>query len=170
METTRNALTDEQRRFFDITRELMGTPFYYFGSIQRLDYIAGRSDIDVDVFSHHPERTARRLLHILNGPNASIHRVVWRFDGHEILGFKVKYKRHVDIANGIAEPLKVEFSVYDENMKHLVLQKHRQQMFVSPYISGVLLLIKAMFKGHWIYYAIKKRLLSRHDEFLTLPY
>lgn len=170
METTRNPMTEEQRRFFDITHELMGTPFYYFGSIQRLDYIVGISDIDVDVFSHHPERTARRLLHILNGPNASIHRVVWKFGGHEVQGFKVKYKRFVDIASGVAEPLKVEFSVYDENLKNLVLQKHRQQMFVSPYISGVLLFIKAMFKGHWIYYAIKKQLLSRNDEFLTLPY
>lgn len=169
METTKNPLTDEQHRFFSSVAPYIGLPFYYFGSIQRADYIPSVSDIDVDIFSPQPEKIARRLAHLLNGPYVSIKRVWWKFDGNEINGYKVKYKRPA-IDGIVSEKLKVEFSVYEEEVKHLVLKKHREQIFISPYISALLFFMKWAFKKNWIYYAVKKQLLSRNDIFVSLPY
>lgn len=169
METTKNPMTWEQSQFFSTIAPYIGLPFYYFGSIQRADYIPGTSDIDVDIFSHQPEKIARRLAHLLQGPFVSIKRVWWVFDGNEINGYKVKYKRPV-IEGATREKLKVEFSIYDESVKHLVLKKHREQMFVSPYVSALLLFMKWIFRKTWLYYAVKKQLLSRNDTFVSLPY
>jgi hypothetical protein len=175
METTKNPLTYEQRQFFSTVAPYIGLPFYYFGSIQRSDYIPGISDIDVDIFSPQPEKIARRLAYMLQGPYVSLKRVWWKMedpfggDPTEIKGYKVKYKRPV-IEGATREQLKVEFSIYDENVKHLVLKKHREQMFVSPYVSTLLLFMKWAFRKNWIYHAVKKQLLSRNDIFVSLPY
>jgi hypothetical protein len=169
METTKNPFTNEQYQFFSTLAPYIGLPFYYFGSIQRSDYIAGFSDIDVDIFSPQPEKIARRLAHLLQGPYVSIKRVWWSFSGNEIKGYKVKYKRPV-IEGVTRENLKVEFSIYDEEVKHLVLKKHREQIFISPYVSALLLFMKWIFRKNWIYYAVKKQLLSREDIFVSLPY
>lgn len=170
MEETRNTFTKEQSQFFSILKQYINSPFYYFGSIQRSDYIVGQSDIDVDIFSYEPEKMARRLLHILNGPYVSIKKVWWKFDGHEIKGYKVKYKRPASIVDTPTEMLKVEFSIYGEENKSLVLNKHRSQIFISPYLSSLLFFVKWIFRKNWIYYAIKKQLLSRNDVFISEPY
>jgi|688.fasta_scaffold496963_2 hypothetical protein len=170
METTRNPLTDVQKQFFSTIRNYIGSPFYYFGSIQRPDYIVGESDVDVDIFSYQPEKMARRLLHLLNGPYVSIKRVWWKFDGNEITGYKVKYKRPAMENGGPPEKIKVEFSIYSEEYKQLILEKHRKQIFISPYTSAILLFLKWIFRKNWIYYVIKKQLLSRNDTFVSLPY
>ena len=170
METTKHPLTTEQRQFFASLAPYLNLPFYFFGSIQRSDYVAGQSDIDVDLFSPEPEKIARRLHHLLQGSDeVSIKRVWWQFDGHEITGYKVKYKRPV-LQGVTTEPLKVEFSIYGQQVQPLVLQKHRQHMFVSPYISFLLLLLKTFFRKSWIYPAVKKQVMSHNDIFVSFPY
>lgn len=169
MQTTRNPFTEEQRQFLTTLGGFVGSPFYYFGSIQRYDYIAGTSDIDVDVFSYEPEKIAKRLYRLLSGPYVTIKRVLYKFDGNEVAGFKVKYKRP-PIEPGLKEHLKVEFSIYGEDVKQLVLEKHRKQIYISPYLSALLLFVKLVFKKSWVYYAIKKQLLSRDDTYISLPY
>jgi hypothetical protein len=169
MQTTRNKFTEEQRNFLTTLGTFVGSPFYYFGSIQRSDYIVGKSDIDIDIFSYQPEKMAKRLLHLLNGPYVSIKRIIFKFDGNEVSGFKVKYKRP-SIESSLTDMLKVEFSVYDEKDKNLILEKHRKQIFISPYISAILFFMKLLFKKIGIYHVVKKQLLSRNDTFISLPY
>jgi hypothetical protein len=170
METTKNPLTKTQEQFLSTLGSYVGSRFYYFGSIQRSDYIIGESDIDIDIFSYQPEKMARRLLHLLNGPYVSMKRVWWSFDGNEINGYKIKYKRPASLENNISEKIKIEFSIYNEDVKDLVLEKHRKQIFISPYLSSILLFVKWIFRKSWIYYLIKKQLLSRNDTFVSIPY
>lgn len=169
MLTTRNKFTEEQRQFLSTLGSFVGSPFYYFGSIQRSDYIVGKSDIDVDIFSYQPEKMAKRLLHLLCSPYVSIKRILFKFDGNEVTGFKVKYKRP-PLDPTVTDVLKVEFSVYDEKDKQLILEKHRKQIFISPYISAILFFMKLLFKKSGIYHVVKKQLLSRDDTFLSFPY
>jgi hypothetical protein len=169
MQTTRNKFTEEQRKFLTTLGTFVGSPFYYFGSIQRSDYIVGKSDIDIDIFSYQPEKMAKRLLHLLSGPYVSIKRILFKFDGNEVSGFKVKYKRP-SIESSVTDIFKVEFSVYNEKDKNLILEKHRKQIFISPYISAILFFMKLLFKNIGLYHAVKKQLLSRNDTFISLPY
>jgi hypothetical protein len=99
----------------------------------------------------------------------SIKRILFKFDGNEVTGFKVKYKRP-PLDPTVTDVLKVEFSVYDEKDKQLILEKHRKQIFISPYISAILFFMKLLFKKSGIYHAVKKQLLSRDDTFLSFPY
>ena len=43
----KNKLTDEEQKFVDGLSEYLDTDLYYYGSIQRNDYNAGESDIDI---------------------------------------------------------------------------------------------------------------------------
>ena len=51
MEKTRNKLPDNINKFFDDLTKYMDTKLYFFGSVQRNDYIHGLSDIDIDIFT-----------------------------------------------------------------------------------------------------------------------
>ena len=51
METTRNELSKNEKKFFEELSNYLETPILFFGSIQRSDYFPGKSDIDVDIFT-----------------------------------------------------------------------------------------------------------------------
>ena len=51
METTKNELPYKLKRFFYKLENDLDTKLYFYGSIQRNDYVAGKSDIDVSIFT-----------------------------------------------------------------------------------------------------------------------
>ena len=53
METTKNKLTPYEKDFFDKLRNYIDKPIYFYGSIQRDDYLPQASDIDIDIFSNY---------------------------------------------------------------------------------------------------------------------
>ena len=50
METTKNDLPPNTKKFFYNLSEYLDTKLLYYGSVQRSDYVPGKSDIDVIIF------------------------------------------------------------------------------------------------------------------------
>ena len=65
METTKNKLTSEQMKFFKKLSNYLDTKLYYYGSIQRNDYLFGTSDIDVCIFTNNNTETKYKLVSFL---------------------------------------------------------------------------------------------------------
>ena len=65
METTRNELPIKLKRFLDKLSDYLDTPLYYYGSIQRKDYVAGQSDIDVSIFTDNEHSVIAKMCHYL---------------------------------------------------------------------------------------------------------
>lgn len=135
METTKNKLTNYETIFFNNLKQYLNTQLYFYGSIQRDDYISQQSDIDIDIFTENEKSILLKLQNLLNLNSEDFKKVFYKIDKLNIVvhGYKVPY---VDETN----KLKVEFAIYNEKYKNAVLYEH-QSKFNIPYILSIILML-----------------------------
>lgn len=138
METTNNKLTKEQEIFIREISSYLDTKFYYFGSVQRPDYMPGKSDIDIDVFTENDESTIAKLVHFLQISKKDVKKTVWKVRRNKIVvnGHKLKYSN---------EFVQLEFSIYNEKFKDAVLQEHTSKMVLPFYCTWFLNVLKILY-------------------------
>ena len=122
MEITKNELPQNVKTFFYNLSEYLDTPFLYFGSVQRSDYVHGKSDIDVDIFTDNVNSTVTK----------------WIIKDTTTYGYKLKYKNEKKNINA-------EFSIYNEKFKDLVLAEHNSKRLLPLYVSILLYILKFVY-------------------------
>jgi len=162
METTKNTLTLEQKKFFDRLRNYINKPIYFYGSIQRNDYFPGKSDFDVDIFTDNESSTIYALCNFLNLNKSDFKKSVYKVNNTIIYGYKVKYK---DEENKI----KMEMGLYNEKFKSIVMKDHLKDFELPFYISFFLVFIKFLFYNLQIisketYKRLKRLIMNENDE------
>jgi hypothetical protein len=160
METTKNTLSPYENIFFTTLSNYLETPMYYFGSIQRNDYFPKSSDIDVDIFTENEQSTIIKMQNFLHLEKHKFKKFVYRLEksNNMIHGYKVTYKKK-------EESLKVEFSIYNEKYKELVLEEHGRKIKLPIYVSFFLVLLKYLYYDFgilpkFIYQYIKRFLMN----------
>ena len=140
METTKNKMPEYNTAFFDKLKIYLDTPLYYFGSVQRDDYFPESSDIDVDIFTDNVKSTLSKLRSFLNVRNNEFKEMVWRsnYDNSLVKGYKIMY-------NVPERGFSVEFSIYDEKYKELVLMDHNGKRVLPIYATWALIFIKCLY-------------------------
>ncbi len=171
METTKNELPKEVSKFFKHLSDFLDTKLYYYGSVQRTDYLPGKSDIDVDIFTENEFSTMSKLEHFLNIKKSQFQKVVWLIKNKVVYGYKLKFK---DKSLNLA----AEFSIYNEKFKKSVLDEHLLKFELPFHISILLNILKTLFYNFNMispsnYASIKRMLLSNglglpEDQFLVL--
>ena len=138
METTKNDLPPNAKKFFHNLSEYLETKMLYYGSIQRSDYVPGKSDIDVDIFTDNEYSLMSKMQHYLHLSKSKFKKVVYIIDNKTTNGYKVKYTNK-------AEQLKVEFAIYNEKFKDIIIKEHtrKRKIIVRPHpgdkkINGIL--------------------------------
>ena len=140
MRKTKNNITDHEQEFFRKLENYLDTKVYYYGSIQRYDYIQSSSDIDVAIFTNNIEGTLLKLQNFLNEKKSSFKKFVYRLrlTNKVAYGYKVKYD----------DPQKLftaEIAIYSENLKNEVLIEQYSKCDIPFYISFLLYLLKFLF-------------------------
>lgn len=135
METTKNELPKNVRDFFYHLSDYLDTKFLYFGSVQRSDYIPGKSDIDVDVFTENEYSLMTKMQHYLHVSKRDFKKVVWIIDDMPTYGYKLKYENK-------KENIIAEFSIYNEKFKELILKEHNSKHVLPFYITIMLYILK----------------------------
>ena len=141
METTRNQLTHEEKIFFNKLSNYLDTKLYFFGSIQRGDYLPHSSDIDVDIFTENESSTITKLMNFLNVDRSEFKKFVWKlnnFNNKLAYGYKVMYKNP-------EKKFAVEFSIYDEKYKNQILYEHNDKKDIPLYATILLIILKFLF-------------------------
>ena len=110
METTKNDLPPNVKKFFLNLSDYLDTKMFYFGSVQRSDYVSGKSDIDVDIFTDNENSLIAKMQHFLGASKSQFKSIVWVIGETPIYGYKIKYKNR-------DEKIKAEFSIYNEKFK-----------------------------------------------------
>ena len=126
MEYTINELTLNQEHFFTRLKNYIDKPIYFYGSIQRKDYLPGYSDIDINIFTDNESSTIQALCNFLNLPKSNFRKILYRLNNKIVTGYKTKY---IDTENNISE---IEISVYNEKYKEDVLNDHMSVFDLSP--------------------------------------
>ena len=135
METTKNELPKHTKRFFNQLSDYLDTKLLYYGSVQRSDYIAGKSDIDVDVFTDNEYSLMAKMQHYLHVSKKDFKKVAWIISDRPIYGYKLKYENQ-------KEGINAEFSIYNEKFKDSVLGEHNSQKMLPFYVSFLLYILK----------------------------
>jgi hypothetical protein len=188
METVKNDLPIEVKMFFNELKQYIDKPLYFYGSIQRNDYLPNHSDIDIDIFSDNINSTLTKLQYFLRVKKSKFKKIIWKQSEKEgqrqgqgqdeglIYGYKIFYKNN-QLGNF---HFSSEISIYDIHYKSAVLSQHRKKMNIPFYISWLLIFVKFLFYNIHIinyntYKNIKHYLLSKGigilpDHFITIPY
>lgn len=145
MQHTRHALTDRQSHFFRQLQMRTQCVPYFYGSIQRADYIAGDSDIDLSLFAANPEACVSALALWLGIPKTEIHPFVWRVDrGAVVHGYKYA---HRDTHDPHA-PWSCDICIYSRRDRPILLEEYREKMHLPWWTIGALVLLKLL--HYWI--------------------
>jgi hypothetical protein len=135
METTKNELPQKTKDFFYHLSDYLDTKLLYFGSVQRSDYVPGKSDIDVDVFTENEYSLMTKMQHFLHVSKKDFKKVAWILNGIPIYGYKLNY---VNEKKGI----NAEFSIYNEKFKEFILLEHNKKQELPFYITVLLYILK----------------------------
>jgi hypothetical protein len=156
-------LTENQKDFFNKLSVYMDTPIYFYGSINRSDYLPGKSDIDIDIFTDNESSTIHMLCNYLNLNKKVFRKSFYKIDSKIVYGYKGKYE---DETNNI----KIEISVFDNKYKSMVLQDQQRNSVLPLYITVILLIAKYLYYNLGIiskdmYRGIKQQLMNKGGEF-----
>ena len=133
METTKNEMSPYAKNFFNKLTKYLDNKFYFYGSIQRLDYFPEFSDIDADLFTDNEQSTILKIQNFLGYQKNDFKKFIYKLhkSNRLVKGYKVKYK---DENN----KFKTEISIYDEKYKNDVLLEHNLKTQL-PFIISILI-------------------------------
>jgi hypothetical protein len=143
METTRNALPSKLKHFLDKLKDYLDTPLYYYGSVQREDYVAGQSDIDVAIFTDNENSIISKMCHFLHVKRKEFKKIIIRRSGNIVYGYKIKYKTETVNDNGTL--IVCEFAIYNTNFKLVLMDHYNKINNVPIFILFLLFILKQVY-------------------------
>lgn len=158
MNAIRNDFPQDVKRFFYDLQNYLDTELYFYGSVNRDDYVHGQSDIDVAVFTDNEHSMISKLQHFLHVKRNAFDKIVWRLEGKMIYGYKIKCDKYLNS--------KCEIVVYNNDFKeHLMkeMSQHNQLPFHISILLGFLKLFYYTFPilSNKTYSAYKRFLFNR---------
>jgi hypothetical protein len=132
-------LTKDQIDFLKAAQHYIDSQFYYYGSIERIDYLPGKSDIDIDIFTPNLYSTMFKLRQFLLIPETGIKNIKWRTRRPIVATFhchKIKFD------NGI---IKLELNIYDDKYKNTLLQVRELKRNIPFAVLMLVYTIKSMY-------------------------
>jgi predicted nucleotidyltransferase len=135
METTKNKLSQEENIFFQNLKTYLNTPLYFYGSIQRDDYLPKYSDIDISIFTNDEKSIIFKLQNFLNVKKSDFKKSLCIMDNTLIPGYKIKYNNEINI----------ELCIFNEKYKKNVIDLHKKLFSMPYYICITLLFLKVLF-------------------------
>jgi len=136
MNVIRDDFPKEVKDFFKRLENYLDTDLYFYGSVNRSDYIHNKSDIDVAIFTDNEYSIINKLQHFLHVKRNAFDKVVWKLNGTMIYGYKIICEKYIDI--------KCEIAIYNNDFKETILNEVRNYN-VPIYISILLFIIKILY-------------------------
>ena len=134
MNTIRNDLPQKTKDFFKKMENYLDTELVFYGSVIRSDYVPGKSDIDVAVFTDNENSIMSKLQHFLHVKRSDFDKVVWKLDGKMIYGYKIK----------IIEQ-NAEIAIYNNDFKEQLMEELNKPIINKTFLTTTLLLLLKLF-------------------------
>lgn len=138
MNNIREDLPRIVKDFFYNLKNLLDTELYFYGSINRPDYIHGKSDIDVAIFTDNEYSIMNQLQYIIHAKKEDFKKVVWKLEGKIVYGFKIKCDP--ELLNGA----ECEIAIYNNDFKDHILTDINKANIV-PLLTLMILYVLKIF-------------------------
>lgn len=136
MNSIREDFPHELKKFFIDLQNYLENELYFYGSVNRSDYVHGKSDIDVALFTDNEYSTISKLQHFLRVKKEAFDKIVWKINGEMIYGYKIKCDKHINS--------KCEIAIYNTDFKSLLLKEISQYNSIPMHISLLLFILKTL--------------------------
>jgi hypothetical protein len=161
-ENINKRLTDKQKDFFNKLSVYIDKPLYFYGSINRSDYLPGKSDIDIDIFTDNESSTIHMLCNYLHLSKNKFRKSLYKINSKMIYGYKGKYEDELN-------DIKIEISVYNNKYKSIVLEDQNSNTVLPFYVTITLVIIKILYYNLNLiskdsYRTCKQYLMNRNGE------
>ena len=137
MNVIRHDLPQNIKDFFKRLENYIDTELYFYGSVNRSDYVHNKSDIDVAIFTDNEYSIINMLQHFLHVKRNAFDKLVWKLNGQMIYGYKIKCKNYIDI--------NCEIAIYNNEFKDTILHEIKLGNSVPFYISVLLFILKTLY-------------------------
>ena len=154
MEYTRNKLPEKIQRFFNKFSKYIDSKIYFYGSIQRYDYLMNHSDIDICVFTDNTQTMIHKIQHFLHLQKNTFKKVMWipQPSNTIVYGYKTIYINNDPF-------IKIEITIYNEKYKNNILETHKIKIDLPYYAVCCLIILKILYyylcvisKTQYMYY------------------
>jgi hypothetical protein len=155
MNVIRDDLPKDVKDFFKRLENYLDTDLYFYGSVNRSDYIHNKSDIDVAIFTDNEYSIINSLQHFLHVKRNAFDKVVWKINGTMIYGYKIICEKYIDI--------KCEIAIYNNDFKEILLTEITQYNTIPLYLSVLLFILKTLY---YTFPIISKKMYSEYKRYL----
>jgi len=137
MNNIRNDFPPDLKKFFNDLKNYLDTDLYFYGSVNRPDYIHDKSDIDIAIFTDNENSMMVKIQHFLHIKKDAFDKVVWKIEGKIIYGYKIKCNKYINS--------KCEIAIYNNDFKELLLNEMKTYNTLPLYIYIMLFCLKTIF-------------------------
>ena len=137
MNVIRTDFPSNIKKFFYDLQNYLDTELYFYGSVNRSDYVHNQSDIDVAIFTDNENSIMTKIQHFLHVNRKAFDKIVWRLDGKIIYGYKIKCDKIID--------LKCEIVIYNNDFKEQLINEMNRGKVIPFYISILLYILKMFY-------------------------
>jgi predicted nucleotidyltransferase len=140
MNKIRDDLPDNVKKLVNKINNYLETEVHFYGSVLRSDYIPGKSDIDAVIFTDNESSTISKLQHVLHVTNSEFKKVIWKLNGDNIYGYKIKLQNF--------KP-DLEIAIYNNTFKDVLIKE-----FMAPIVSAPLLVVICLYIVKFLHYKL----------------
>ena len=137
MNKIRNDFNPELKKFFINLQNYLDTELYFYGSVNRSDYIHNKSDIDVAIFTDNEYSVMTKLQHYLHVKRDAFDKLVWKIEGTMVYGYKIKCDKYTDS--------KCEIAIYNNDFKEIILKDIGKYNSIPLHIEILLFMLKTLY-------------------------
>jgi predicted nucleotidyltransferase len=138
MNTLRNDLPKNIKDFFNNISKYINNELIFYGSVTRSDYVPGKSDIDVAIFTDNEQSEISKLQQVLHVKRDAFEKIIWKLNGKMIYGYKIVCEKYTDI--------NCEIAIYNNDFKELLLDEFNKPLKnQSVFIFALLYILKTFY-------------------------
>ena len=137
MNKIRDDFPPDIKHIFVSLRNYLETDLYFYGSVNRSDYVHGKSDIDVAIFTDNEYSTMAKLQHFLHVKRNAFDKIVWKLEGKMIYGYKIKCDKYINS--------KCEIAIYNNDFKEYLLNEITKYDKVPFHVAIMLFILKTFY-------------------------
>lgn len=138
MNTLRDDLPKNIKDFFNNISKYIDNELIFYGSVTRSDYVPGKSDIDVAIFTDNEQSEISKLQQVLHVKRDAFEKIVWKLNGKMIYGYKIMCEKYTEI--------NCEIAIYNNDFKEILLDEFNKPLKnQSIFIFALLYILKTFY-------------------------
>ena len=137
MNKIRNDFPPDVKKFLNDLQNYLDTDLYFYGSVNRTDYVHDKSDIDIGIFTDNEYSMMTKIQHFLHVKKDAFDKVVWKLEGKIMYGYKIKCDKYINS--------KCEIAIYNNDFKEVLLNEMKTYNTLPMYISIMLFFLKTLY-------------------------